>query len=87
MLKIDSNPNLAPLLIAARRAAYSELYVIAADRGIIVEGDSEAEYDGCGRISINGVDLRPMIDAVVIETMVQTHPVAAKPRAWWRIWS
>lgn len=101
--KILANADLARILIAGRRAAYGELHVIAADRGIVVNGDTEAEYGGEGPISINGVDLRPMIGAAIIETMVQmdypsgilaesptlTHPKRGRSngRAWWRFWA
>lgn len=88
-LTITTNPNIDRLLHAAQRAAYGELHVIAADRGITVQGATEAQYTPGAMISINGVDLRPMINAAAMEVIVQIgnpEPVA-KRRAWWRFWA
>lgn len=80
--------DIEPLLVAGRRAAYAELHVAARQLGVVVNGDTFEQYQGDGPICINGLDLRPMIDAVVIETAVRSSPSAGKPRRpWWRFWA
>lgn len=88
-LKIDT--NIAPHLVAGRRAAYGVVLAKAAEIATATcTGATDSSYTGLGDITIDGLDIGPAIDAAVIETVVRlAHPDVppVKHRKWWRFWA
>lgn len=96
MIDLKPNPDITRILIAGRRAALAALWDAERSKDIPGSIDSPPEsYDGTGEITIisreTPVGLSALIDAAVMETMVQigngNAPVTKTRRPWWRFWA
>lgn len=67
--------ELPEVLIAGRRAAYVSLHELCLRNGWSFTGPTVEQYDGKGAILINGGDVGPCIDAIVLEVVARTPRV------------